>query len=88
MFSVLCERYGLRPPHPKKTSGAVDPSSASSDTTAEAERRIEAAIPLLSEAAASEVLGMVGSHEPVTEVIGVENDAVRLPVSTQHMPAA
>jgi hypothetical protein len=31
---------------------------------------------------------MVGSHEPVTEVIGVENDAVRLRVSTQHMPAA
>jgi hypothetical protein len=78
----------LRPPHPKKTSGAVDPSSASSDTTAEAERRVEAAIPLLSQAAGSEVLGMVGSHEPVTEVIGVENDAVRPPVSTQHMPAA
>jgi len=45
-------------------------------------------MPLLSEAAGSEVLGIVGSHEPETEVIGVENDAVRLPVSTQQMPAA
>ena len=60
----------MRPPHPKKTSGAVDPSSAPS------------------EAVGSEVLGMVGSHEPVTEVIGVENDAMGLPVNTQHMPAA
>jgi hypothetical protein len=98
---------------------------------AQAECRLEAAIPLLTEAAGSEVVGMVGAHEPfaavqdalnvfgfdevmvsmlpmrlsrwlrldlprkvralgvpVTEVIGVENDATGQPTSTQHVPAA
>jgi hypothetical protein len=67
---------------------------------AEAERRLEAAIPLLTEAAGSEVVGLVGAHEPFAavqdaldlfgfdEVIGVENDAIGLPTSTQHVPAA
>ena len=35
---------------------------------AEAERHLEAAIPLLTEAAGSEVVGMVGSHEPFAAV--------------------
>src|SRR5262249_30173219 len=34
----------------------------------EAERRLEAAIPLLCEAARSEVVGMIGSHEPFAAV--------------------
>jgi hypothetical protein len=67
---------------------------------AEAERRLEAAIPLLTEAAGSEVVGLVGAHEPFAavqdaldlfgfdEVIGVENDAIGLPTSMQHVPAA
>jgi hypothetical protein len=35
---------------------------------AEAERRLEVAVPLLSGAAGSEVIGMIGSHEPFAAV--------------------
>lgn len=47
---------------------AKDPS------TSEAEDRLEAAIPLLSEAAGEAVLGVVGSHEPLVAV----QDALRV----------
>lgn len=124
----LCSFTLLVPASSRGLHRVVDPEDHG---IAEAERRLEAAIPLLSEAAGSEVVGMVGSHEPfaavqdalnlfgfdevfvsmlpvrlsrwlrldlphkiralgvpVTEVIGVEHDALELPASTQHLPAA
>ncbi len=49
----------------------VDPADRGS---ADAERRLEAALPLLSQAAGQDVVGVVGNHDPLTAV----HDALHL----------
>lgn len=53
---------------PARSRGLQRVVDAQDPATAEAEERLEAAIPLISEAAGEAILGVVGSHEPLVAV--------------------
>jgi hypothetical protein len=53
---------------PCRAPGRHDVADPVGDTIAEAEERLELAIPLLSEAAGEAIIGVVGTHEPLVAV--------------------
>ena len=53
---------------PSRASGPSRVSDPRNRAIGEAEERLEAAIPLLSEAAGEAILGVVGAHEPLAAV--------------------